>query len=210
MKQVTINVYQFNELNEEAKKRAINDARGWVVEGQTDILADMYGETIEKVEELLGIKVKMTNKKCNWSWTKEAWDRWSLLDDDGIANWLKPELLCRFLNEIDGKVCRAKRYWTGTGVTKERYSKVLSTGYFRSLTGDWSDNAFDIMMNNRNFYIRMRFCVAEFIDILVERIHENWSRELAECRTDKYIADLLSDTFRGFMFTKDGAEVAVE
>lgn len=209
MKRVYVNLYDFSELNEEAKKRAINDARGWVVEGQTDILADMYGETIERLEELLGIEVKMTNKKWDWTWAD--WDsRWCLLDDDGNANYLHPELLCRFLNEIDGKVCRAKRYWTGLGVTKERYSKVLFNKYYRSLTGDWSDQAFDIMMNNRNFYIRLGYNVLEFIDTLLQRIHENWSRELAECRTDEYIADILGDTFRGYMYTKDGAQVDVE
>jgi len=209
MKKISITLYEFNELGEEAKKRAINDARPWVVEGQTDILADMYGETIERIEELLGIKVKMTNKKCDWTWTD--WDnRWCLLDEDGNPNYLYPELLCRFLNEVDGKVNRAKRYWMGLGVTKERYSKVLFNQYYRNLTGDWSDQAFDIMMNNRNFYIRSGYCVSEFIDLLLKRIQEMWLKELAECRTDDYIADLLGDTFRGYMFTKEGQEINVE
>lgn len=221
MKQVSITLYEFSELNEEAKKRAINDARGWVVEGETDIIGDSFWFTIEKIEEVFGIKVEEDqNGMLGWEWNEDHKDRFE------YANWQSgnevqddPKMLVRYLNEVAGRINTLKKYYLPLDkwvkgrrhiTAPSRESKVMSKGYDHCLTGDYSDKAVDDMMNGRWVYVRDGATIWEFLTDLMVNLKVNWDDELEEMTSDDAIADLLGDTFRGYMYTKEGQEINVE
>ena len=215
MKQVTINLYEFSELNEDAKKRAIDSARGWVVEGETDIIGDSFYFTIEKIEEVFGIKVEEDqNGLLGWEWNEDYKDRFE------YASWQSdtevqddPKMLVRYLNQVAGRIKSTKSYYlphdrfTKWHVTApKRESKVMFGGYNRCLTGDYSDAVVDEMMTKRWEYVRLGWTIFDFLCDLLFNLKARWNDELEEMTSDDAIADLLGDTFRGYMFTKEGVD----
>lgn len=221
MKRVTIDLYDFSELNEQARQRAINDARGWVVEGETDIIGDSFWFTIEKIEEAFGIKVEEDqNGMLGWEWQEDSrWEcfvdfngRWLTPDDD-------PQMLVRYLNEVAGRINSFKSYYLPMEkwvkgrrhiTSPKRESKVMFGGYHQCLTGDYSDSFVDEMITKRWEYVRRGMTISEFLCDLLVGLKAKWDDELEEMTSDDAIADLLGDTFRGYMFTKEGQEINVE
>ena len=219
MKRVTIDLYDFSELNEQARQRAINDARGWVVEGETDIIGDSFWFTIEKIEEVFGIKVEEDqNGMLGWEWDEDHKDRFEYTDwRSGATVEDDPKMLVRYLNEVAGRIKSTKSYYlphekhTRWHITApKRESKVMYGGYKGCLTGDYSDSFVDEMMTKRWEYVRLGMTISEFVCDLLVGLKVRWDKELEDMTSDEAIADILGDTFRGYMFTKEGQEINVE
>lgn len=218
MKQITINVYKFSELNEEAQAKAIADAKKWIIEGQQEIIGDCFWYTLDKVEEVFGIKVDTTEYtngtvRIKWSWKPEMY-RWAsiytnaLAEEEGREGW---QFLVRYLNWVDTKVNAMKAYYlphekhTRRHITApKRVSKVMYGGYKHCLTDDYSDQAIDEALEHRWDSVYQGLSIQNFIDDMLRDLRWKWEKELAETRTDDYARDLLDDTFSETYYFEDG------
>jgi len=221
MKKISITLYEFNELSEEAKQRAINDARPWVVEGQTDIIGDSFWFTIDKIEEAFGIKVEEDqNGMLGWEWDDAHKERYEYaVWQSGYEVQDNPKMLVRYLNEVAGRIKSTKSYFLPMEKWMEgrrhitcpkRESKVMFGGYKHCMTGDYSDAIVDEMLAKRWEYVRMGWTIFDYLTDLLVGLKAKWDDELEEMTSDDAIADLLGDTFRGYLFTKEGQEIYVE
>lgn len=208
-----MNVYRFSELNETARTRAINDARVWVVEGETDIIGDSFFYTIAKIEEVFGIKVEEgRDGLLGWEWNetyKERYESSNWLGDTEVQD--DPRMLVRYLRDVSDRINSAKTYYlpsekqTRWHVTApSRVSKVMYGGYHGCLTGDYSDAFVDMMMTRRWDYVREGWTIFDFICDMLFGLKQRWDEELDAMTSDDAIADLLGDTFRETYYFEDG------
>lgn len=218
MKQITINVYKFNELNEEAQAKAIADAKKWIIEGQQEIIGDCFWYTLDKVEEVFGIKVdakEYTNGtvRIKWSWRPEQY-RWASIytnaqaEEEGREGW---QFLVRYLNWVTERIDTLKTYtlpWEKCRVKRvplpKRESKVIRKDWKGCMTGDYSDQAIDEAMEHRWDSVYQGLSIQNFIDDMLRDLRWKWEKELAETRTDDYARDLLDDTFSETYYFEDG------
>ena len=78
MKKIELTLYKFEELGEDARRRAMDDARQWVGDTQAEIDDDIFYGTMEEMERVLGIAIKDTGRgaRCKVCATKTDADRW--------------------------------------------------------------------------------------------------------------------------------------
>lgn len=190
MKTIEINLYEFNELSEQAQERAIADARGWVKEGQDDIVDDEYFEMIEPFERCFGIEVQeWADESIRWMWADES--RWTMfINFEG--EWLcpgdEPKYFCRFLNEIDDNM----------DSLKEGLADCF--GDTKTALGILNE-----MMANKWEYVRMGWSAFDFVDLFLKELRKKRNEEYERVTSDEAIRELLSYTMRGWdYYTKDG------
>ena len=95
MRTIEIKVYQYDELSSEAKANAINSLRGRLSKNRIDAEAYDYRNTLKKIEEIFGIKVR------DWSVNgySPTYFRFDFVNlDEDIEN--EPKFLLRYLNRF--------------------------------------------------------------------------------------------------------------
>lgn len=192
MKRIEISLYKFEELGEEARKRAMYDARQWVGDTQAEIDGDVYYWTMDAMEKALGISIEDTGRVLFWSWSE---DRWDDLSDD-------PKYLVRYINWVDGRLDDErvrKAYflpsekWARRHVcSPRRVSKIISRGYEESLTGEWTDETFDKWMADAYSWVRDRMTIDQFVDSLVSEFKARWDENTNAGYSDENVLDILS------------------
>lgn len=204
MKKIEISLYKFEELGEEARKRAMDDARQWVGDTQAEIDDDVFYGTMEAMERVLGISIKETGRGLSWSWSE---DRWDDLSDD-------PKYLVRYINWVDGrldsdKVCKAyylpDEKWTRRHVCyPKRMSKIISKGYEDSLTDEWTDATFDRKMSHALNYARAGMDIDCFVNAIVRDFSKAWEDDREAGYSDENVRDILEQNSDTDWYLEDG------
>ena len=202
MKEVIIKVYTIDELAEEAKKYAIDNARCSVAECLNDADGCEYREALRRIEEALNIKVydwEVDEYRHNFRFRINGdWD--DKADDE--------RLLIRWLNNVAFPSCRQGKYFStpfkydesGKYHYRSRRSKVLFEPFSCVLTGSWCTNALDDMLNNAMNIVREgRTTVREFIEQMLDGFFAQWGRDMEHNSSDEAVEEHLEINERQFL-----------
>lgn len=207
MKKIEIALYKFEELREDARKRAIDDARQWVGDTQAEIDYDCWLFTKEEMERVLGIAIKDSGRSLMWDFTEVRWD-----DPDIFEN---PRYLIRYINWVQGRIPadkvlytyyhRDQAKWTKRYVTyPKRGSAVISKGYDCCLTGEWTDSTFDKWMANAYDWVRDGLTIDQFVDSLVREFCARWEEDREWGYSDENVRDILEQNSDTDWYLEDG------
>ena len=205
MKEVIIKVYTIDELAEEAKKYAIDNARCSVAECLNDAEECEYREALRRIEEALNIKV--------YDWEVDEYRhkfRFRINGDwDDKAD--EERLLIRWLNNVAFPSCRQGKYFStpfkydesGKYHYRSRRSKVLFEPFSYVLTGSWCTNALDDMLNNAMNIVREgRTTVREFIEQTLDGFFAQWGSDMQHNSSDEAVEEHLE--INEYQFLADG------
>lgn len=188
MRTIETKVYQYDELSSEAKENAINSLRDRLSENRIDAEADDYRNTLKKIEEIFGIKVR--------DWSVDGYSRTYFrfnfvnLDED-MENDAK--FLLRYLNRdvlpcIDcRKTYYAKNFYKNH---KKRKSRIISyPKYDFCITGAWTDIAVDDALNNIKESIMQGKSAREFVSDMLDNFFKQWNRDCEYACSDESIEE---------------------
>ena len=201
MRTIETKVYQYEELSEQAKENARNSLRDRLSENRIDAEADDYRNTLKKIEEIFGIKVR------DWSVNGYSPTYFRLdfvnLDED-IEN--EPKFLLRYLNRdvlpcIDcRKTYYAKNHYMNH---KKRKSRILSyPKYDFCITGAWTDIAVDDALNNIKESIMQGKSAREFVSDMLDNFFERWNKDYEYACSDESIEGEIVGN--GYEFLENG------
>ena len=202
MKEVIIKVYTIDELAEEAKKYAIDNARCSVAECLNDADGWEYREALRKIEEALNIKV------YDWEVDEYRHNFRFRINGDWDDKADEERLLIRWLNNVAFPSCREGKYFstpfkydeTGKYHYRSRRSKVLFEPFSCVLTGSWCTNALDDMLNNAMNIVREgRTTVREFIEQMLDGFFAQWGRDMEHNSSDEAVEEHLEINERQFL-----------
>ena len=183
MRTIETKVYQYDELSSEAKVNAINSLRDRLSGNRIDAEAYDYRNTLKKIEEIFGIKVR------DWSVNgySPTYFRFDFVNlDEDIEN--EPKFLLRYLNRdvlpcID---CRETYYKNH----KIRKSRILSyPEYSCCITGVWTDWAVDDALNNIKESIMQGKSAKDFIKDMLNNFFRLWNMDCEYAYSDESIED---------------------
>jgi len=208
MKTIRTKVYQFNELTEQAKQKAINDFRNNGID--IDYIYDEAQNSVKEFHDIFG--------------TKEGDRSW--LDvktghiEDNIIELTGLRLRTYIINNFGNRLYKGKYFslWSKTEVSykyhkegfpvlKSRYSKVIFDNCC-PLTGVCYDNSllqpiYDLIENYRekaDYYSYMTF--ETLMNDCFESLEKDIEAECESIQTDEYIAEQIEAN--EYDFTKDG------
>ena len=202
MKEVIIKVYTIDELAEEAKKYAIDNARCSVAECLNDADGWEYREALRKIEEALNIKV------YDWEVDEYRHNFRFRINGDWDDKADEERLLIRWLNNVAFPSCRQGKYFStpfkydesGKYHYRSRRSKVLFESFSCVLTGSWCTNALDDMLNNAMNIVREgRTTVREFIEQMLDGFFAQWGRDMEHNSSDEAVYEHLEINERQFL-----------
>ena len=202
MKEVIIKVYTIDELAEEAKKYAIDNARCSVAECLNDADGWEYREALRKIEEALNIKV------YDWEVDEYRHNFRFRINGDWDDKADEERLLIRWLNNVAFPSCRQGKYFStpfkydesGKYHYRSRRSKVLFEPFSCVLTGSWCTNALDDMLNNAMNIVREgRTTVREFIEQMLDGFFAQWGRDMEYNSSDQAVEEHLEINERQFL-----------
>ena len=188
MRTIETKVYKYNELSSEAKANAINSLRDILSENRIDAEADDYRNTLKRIEEIFGIKVR--------DWSVDGYSptyfRFDFVNlDEDIEN--EPKFLLRYLNRdvlpcID---CRetyyAKNYYENHKKRKSRIS--YPNKYDFCITGAWTDIAVDDALNNIKESIMQGKSAREFVSDMLDNFFKQWNKDYEYACSDESIEE---------------------
>ena len=188
MRTIETKVYQYDELSEQAKENARNSLRNRLSENTIDVEAYDYRNTLKKIEEIFGIKVR------NWSVDgySPTYFRFDFVNlDEDIEN--EPKFLLRYLNRdvlpcIDcRKTYYAKNHYENH---KKRKSRILSyPKYDFCITGAWTDIAVDNALNNIKESIMQGKSAREFVSDMLDNFFKQWNKDCEYAYSDESIEE---------------------
>lgn len=202
MKEVTIKVYTIDELAEEAKQYAIDNARCSVAECLNNSDGYEYREALSKIEEALNIRV------YDWEVDEYSHNFRFRINGDWDDNADEERLLIRWLNNVAFPSCRKGKYFstpfkydeTGKPHNRTRYSKVLFEPFSYVLTGSWCTWALDDMLNNAMNIVREgRTTVREFIEQMLDGFFAQWGRDMKHNSSDEAVEEHLEANEHQFL-----------
>lgn len=207
MKTIEIKLYDYSELNETAKKVALEQSRDYVGETQAEIDGDAFHWTLEKMEEVLGVGIR----EGDFGWVLGVYgERWEEVMDD-------PKYLARYLNWVDDRVAEFKSYyledqsrWTKRHVcSPKRVSNITYKDYDWSLTGEWTDATFDDFMKKRWEFVREGLTINQFIDELIDKFRKAWDEDIEYGYSDENVLEIIYANDY-FTFREDGIWVRID
>lgn len=202
MKEVTIKVYTIDELAEEAKKYAIDNARCSVAECLNDFNGYEFREALRKIEEALNIEV------YDWEVDEYSHNFRFRINGDWDDKADEERLLIRWLNNVAFPSCRKGKYFStpfkydesGKYRCRARYSKVLFEPFSYVLTGSWCTCALDHMLNNAMNIVREgRTTVREFIEQVLDGFFAQWESDMQHNLSDEAVEEHLEINERQFL-----------
>ena len=194
MKEVIIKVYTIDELAEEAKKYAIDNARCSVAECLNDAEECEYREALRRIEEALNIKV------YDWEVDEYRHNFRFRINGDWDDKADEERLLIRWLNNVAFPSYRQGKYFStpfkhdesGKYHYRSRRSKVLFEPFSYVLTGSWCTNALDDMLNNAMNIVREgRTTVREFIEQVLDGFFSQWESDMQHNSSDEAVEEHL-------------------
>ena len=201
MRTIETKVYQYEELSEQAKENARNSLRDRLSENRIDAEAYDYRNTLKKIEEIFGIKVR------DWSVNgySPTYFRFYFVNlDEDIEN--EPKFLLRYLNRfilpcIDcRKTYYAKNHYENH---KKRKSRILSYPiYDFCITGAWTDIAVDNALNNIKESIMQGKSARDFVRDMLDNFFKQWNEDCEYAYSDESIEDEIM--CNGYEFLENG------
>lgn len=194
MKEVIIKVYTIDELAEEAKKYAIDNARYSVAECLNGTDGHDYKDALNKIEEALNIKV------YGWAVNEYSHNFRFRINGDWDDKADEERLLIRWLNNVAFPSCRQGKYFStpfkydksGKYHYRARHSKVLFEPFNYVLTGTWCTCALDDMLNKAMDIVREgRTTVREFIEQMLDGFFAQWESDMEHNSSDDTVEDYL-------------------
>lgn len=211
MRTITFNIFQYDELSADTKKKALENMRERIGSMLCDFNADDYRGALNEIEKIFEIRVYdwcvgYPGTYCRWRFKENS--RFYELSEE-------PRYLLRYLDEIE-RYCGKGRYYSTpfkkceksaehpAGITnKVRYSKVL---FERNccLTGDWTSAVVDDYMKKRWDYVRKGKTIYDFVDDMLYDFFKRWERD----REYNYEDEAIEETIIGneYEFTEDGRQ----
>lgn len=190
MRTIKTDLYLYDELNETAKKKAIEQCREYVAEICNEQDNDAYRNTLERIEEVFEIDV------YDWSTDYLSYryrfknERWGDNDED-------PKMLVRYLNHVSDDLFKGRyystdgRYENGKYKYSYGYSKVLFDADEWSLTGMWCDEVVTKAMKDTAKYIRAGWTIRDFLDSMLSSFFYQWYTNYDANRSDGNVEDYL-------------------
>lgn len=201
MRTIETKVYQYDELSEQAKENARNSLRDRLSENRIDADAYDYRNTLEKIEEIFGIKMR------DWSVNgySPTYFRFDFVNlDEDIEN--EPKFLLRYLNRdvlpcIDcRKTYYAKNHYKNH---KKRKSRIISYPKYDScITGAWTDYAVDDALNNIKESIMRGKSAREFVSDMLDNFFKQWNADYEYAYSDESIEEEIM--CNGYEFLENG------
>ena len=201
MRTIETKVYQYEELSEQAKENARNSLRDILSENRIDAEAYDYRNTLKKIEEIFGIKVR------DWSVNgySPTYFRFYFVNlDEDIEN--EPKFLLRYLNRdvlpcIDcRKTYYAKNHYENH---KKRKSRILSyPKYDFCITGAWTDCAVDDALNNIKESIMQGKSARDFVSDMLDNFFKQWNKDCEYAYSDESIEEEIVGN--GYEFLENG------
>ena len=198
MRTIETKVYQYEELSEQAKENARNSLRDRLSENRIDAEAYDYRNTLKKIEEIFGIKVR------DWSVNgySPTYFRFYFVNlDEDMEN--EPKFLLRYLNRfvipcIDTRVTYyAKNHYENH---KKRKSRILSyPKYDFCITGAWTDCAVDDALNNIKESIMQGKSAREFVRNMLNNFFGRWNKDYEYAYSDESIEEEISNSEYEFL-----------
>lgn len=188
MRIIETKAYRYDELSSEAKVNARNSLRDRLSENRIDAEAYAYRNTLKRIEEIFGIKVR--------DWSVDGYSptyfRFYFVNlDEDIEN--EPKFLLRYLNRdvlpcIDcRKTYYAKNHYENHKIRK---SRILSyPEYSCCITGAWTDWAVDNALNNIKESILQGKSAKEFVSDMLDKFFRQWNRDYEYACSDESIED---------------------
>ena len=201
MRTIETKVYQYEELSEQAKENARNSLRDRLSENRIDAEAYDYRNTLKKIEEIFGIKVR------DWSVNgySPTYFRFYFVNlDEDMEN--EPKFLLRYLNRfvipcIDTRVTYyAKNHYENH---KKRKSRIISyQKYDFCITGAWTDIAVDDALNNIKESIMQGKSARDFVSDILDNFFKQWNKDCEYAYSDESIEDEIMGN--GYEFLENG------
>lgn len=209
MREIKFNIYQYDELSAEAKKKAVDNVRETIGSMLCDFDTDDYRSALNEIEKIFEIKV--------YDWCvgyPGTYSRWRFNENSRFSDLSdNPRFLVRYLDEVE-RYCRKGRFYSssfrkvpvdkehpaGLAYTK-RYSKVMFERNY-CLTGTWTSAVVDDYMEKRWDYVRRHRTIEDFVDDMLYDFFKSWESN-QECN---YEDEAIIDTILGndYEFTEDG------
>ena len=180
----TLRVYTYNELDDAAKQRAVENSRYKVGEILSDHDSVEYGKAMKTIEDALNIDV------YDWEVGYRDYHRWR-------PTWQlsydieDPKMLCRYLERVYYNTHHGKYIGWHKGKHKAYYSKVLSGVDSFSPNGDWTDSAIQHAMEHRYEAVRRGKTIEDFINHLLDEFFTRWGADYEYSFSDEGVRDQL-------------------
>ena len=178
METISFNIYKFEELNEEAQARAIENSRSFIAENLCSFNDDDFRGTLDKIEDVFQIKVRDLEYIPQFRLTSS---RWRDVEDEEGGN-----MLLRYLEDVECALDNRKRYYRNS---KKRIARTMHEAYYCCLTGVYSDSAVDKVLNNMYDAVRRGDSIRDFIKNMLEDFADSWTEANNSSYDDEVIKD---------------------
>ena len=211
MKEVTLKLYNFSELSEEAQERVIEDKRWDIAEIECQFVNDDYEGVVDKFAEIAGIKI------CDWEVSEDRyffrlsiptgvvlWSPYDHIEDVELEE-LSGKHLFRYIdNNIMPYLYKRKAYYKNKKVRQSRilkYTDCTLTGMSTDLyiTGPLLEYYHDWPKRPKDYTFRdlMEECCDSFFSA--------WKRDLEDALKEEAVRDFLENN-DSEIYREDGKE----
>lgn len=208
MREINFKVYHYDELSDDAKKKAVDEMRKSIGAMLCDNDAYEYRAALKEIEKVFEIEV------YDWSAGSQGVSfRWRFRDGSWSDMSDNPRFLVRYLDKVE-RYCRKGRFYSSpfrpcpkseehpTGFTyTKRYSKVMFERNY-TLTGTWTTAVVDDYMEKRWEFVREHKTIDDFVYDMLYDFFKEWERDCDYNYEDEQIEETI--LANDYEFTEDG------
>ena len=195
MRQTTVKIYDFRELSEAAKTRAINDAREEAAEAEIACLEDDFGNALQCICDVFGIEIR--------DYIIGGYNTFFCFDVDGGMNDEDPRLFSRWINRVLSRIEESKVYSING---KRRASKITKTIEDLPFSGCWLDEKPEEVLRRYADYIKAGRTIHDFCDDILMALANSYNDYAEYAYSDEAIEDFIENN--DFSFTENGERFA--
>ena len=196
MRHIAVNLYDFRELSEAAKTRAINDAREDAAEAELSCLHDDFSTTLQGISYALGIEVRDYNVGGGQS-SFFRFDVYGELNDED------PALFLRWINSALSRIEKSKVYSING---KRRASKIMKTFEDWPFSGCRLDDKPEKVFRHYADYIKAGRTIHDFCEDVLMALADGYNYALEYAYSDEAIGDFIEA--QEYTFTENGEHFA--
>ncbi len=201
MKEVTLKLYKFDELDESAQRKVMDNNRDAIQADAMECYGYEYRDTLEKFSEVFGITVS------EWE-VSDYYHNFRFDFKDAIYDWLDG---CLYAEDVSGKLLL--RYLNGIHIkkaySKNKYVQPFDQNADCPLTGMCYD--YEILQPIVDWYKKPDYGITlyELIKSCLENFFQAWQDEYEYCRGDEFVRQELSESsaYEDALYTSDGTRV---
>lgn len=196
MRTITKNIYTYEELSQDAKKKAIDSVRQEIGGMLNDNDNSEYNVALGDIEDVLDIKVYRweVGAYCQPYFKFRLASAWQGMDDN-------PRFLLRYLRTISERIIKGRYYSKNR---RSRHSHVLMDEEACNISGTWCDCAIEKTLKNRYSYVARKCSIHEFLEDMLAGFFNNWQSDLEYAYEDECIEGMIMAN--EYEFTENGEE----